>query len=377
MSGWELSPDDERRLDELYRLVRDWTGSFIGYPCNQDFDYSPLFRFLQFSLNNVGDPFAPNSYKVNTCGIEREVIEFFAELMHAPSDVWGYVTNGGTEGNMYGLYLARELLPDGMVYCSEDTHYSVSKILRVLKMRHIMIKSQEDGSVDLDDLRETIRLHRDVPPIIFATIGTTMREGIDDVEAIQGILREFAIPRSYIHSDAALSGMTLPFMDRPPPFDFAAGVDSMSISGHKMIGSPVPCGVVLALKSNVDRIARSIEYIGALDTTLSGSRSGFTPLVLWYAIRALGVDGFRRRVHACLETAEYAVEKLQGIGLDAWRNPLAITVVFPRPSDAVAEKWQLALEGPIAHLIVMPHVTRRHVDDFAREIQAANEGGLT
>ena len=43
---------------------------------------------------------------------------------------------------MYGLYMGRETFPEGIVYFSQDTHYSVVKILRLLKARNIMIKSQ-------------------------------------------------------------------------------------------------------------------------------------------------------------------------------------------------------------------------------------------
>ena len=67
-----------------------------------------------------------------------------------------------------------------------------------------------------------------------------------------------------------------------------------------MIGSPIPCGVVIAKRANVDRIARSVDYIGTLDTTLSGSRNAITPLFLWYALRTVGRDGFERRIAHCL-----------------------------------------------------------------------------
>ncbi|MGL4603719.1 MAG: hypothetical protein ACRCU9_06195 [Iodobacter sp.] len=101
---------------------------FLGYPCANDLDYSCLFRFMQFPINNEGDPFQSSTYRLATREIEQEVIHFFAELFNAPvNDYWGYVTNGGTEGNLYGLYLARELHPNGIVYFSEETHYSVAK----------------------------------------------------------------------------------------------------------------------------------------------------------------------------------------------------------------------------------------------------------
>ena len=56
------------------------------------------------------------------------------------------------------------------------------------------------------------------------------------------------------------------------------------------------------------RVARSIEYVGAMDTTLSGSRNAITPLMLWYAFQLHGLEGFRDIVTECLESAQYAVD---------------------------------------------------------------------
>ena len=107
----------------------------MGYPCNQDFDYSELLALSPVSAPTTsGDPFHGSSFRINTHEIEYEVIGLFADLMHLDREhAWGYVTSGGTEGNMYGLYLGREIFPDGVVYFSQDTHYSVVKILRLLK----------------------------------------------------------------------------------------------------------------------------------------------------------------------------------------------------------------------------------------------------
>lgn len=367
-----LADADRARLDELRARLEADRPTFVGYPCNQLPDFSELSPFLRFIINNVGDPFAGRGHiRQQTHDFEREVIHEFARLTRAPTgDYWGYVTNGGTEGNMYGLYLARELLPDGMVYFSEDTHYSVAKILRVLHARNIMIKSQPSGELDYLDLKETLRLHRDVPPIIFANIGTTMKGAVDDLARIRGIFEDLAVQRYYLHCDAALSGLILPFVASPQPFDFADGAHSISISGHKMIGSPIPCGVVLALKQHVDRIARSVEYVGVLDTTLSGSRSAISPLILWYALRRAGPDGFRQTVETCLARADYAIARFADRGIPAWRNKNSITVVFPRPGEAVFRKWQVAPYRDIGHLITMPHVTEAIIDEFVADVAA-------
>ena len=248
-----LNEVHKKRLERLLDGVQTEAHRFLGYPVSQQFDYSCLFPFLAYPMNNVGDPYTDSNYHLNSLNFEREVLAFFSELMNAADErVWGYVTNGGTEGNMYGIYLGREIFPNGMVYYSEDTHYSVLKILRILKARNIMIKSQPNGEMDYQDFAETISIFRDVPAIVFANIGTTMTGAVDNLTKIKQILKQRVMMTNYyIHADAALAGMILPFVDDRQPFDFSAGIDSISISGHKMIGSPIPCGIALARKSHV------------------------------------------------------------------------------------------------------------------------------
>ena len=361
----KAATETQARLDALLAYFEEQRARQVGYPCNQDFDYSALTPFLDYCPNNVGDPFHPSNFRSNTHEMEREVIGRFADMMRIERDrAWGYVTSGGTEGNMYGLYMGRELFPNGVTYFSQDTHYSVVKILRVLNMRNIMIKSQDNGEIDYDDLYETIRINRDSPVIFLANIGTTMKGAIDDVRKVRDILGNLVIGDSYIHADAALSGMILPFVDDPEPYGFDAGFDSVAVSGHKMIGSPLPCGVALTKREYVARISRSIEYVGVLDTTLSGSRNALTPLMLWYAFERYGMEGFRELVAGCLDVAEYAVARFRDSGIPAWRHKNSVTVVFPRPSDDVFRKWQIAPYEDIAHIITMPHVTRGMIDEI-------------
>lgn len=372
-----LSAVDSAKLDRLFDHLCAQKPLSIGYPCSQEFDYSPLYRFLGLAVNNVGDPFSGSNYQLNTHSIEREVVAEFAhfagftdEEIEGPGRAyWGYVTNGGTEGNMYGLYLARELYPDGIVYFSEDTHYSVSKILRLQHSRNIMIRSQADGEIDYADLEESLRIHRDTPAIFFLNVGTTMTGAMDRVDRVLEITRRLRLAHFYVHVDAALSGMILPFVEDPPPWNFAAGIDSLSISGHKMIGSPLPCGVALARKLHVDRVARSVEYIGALDTTISGSRNAITPLLLWYALHSRGLAGLRERVVRSLALADYAVASLRAIGVEAWRHRNSITVVFPRPPRAIMEKWILAPAEDICHLITVPGVDQAMIDAFVADMK--------
>ncbi|MBK1827031.1 histidine decarboxylase [Haloferula rosea] len=359
---------DFARLDQAQSRFTEASKSFLGYPTNLKFDYSDLAPFLAFALNNVGDPFQSSHTQLNTLDFEREVIDAFAWMTGADEDdYWGYVTSGGTEGNMYGLYLARELHPEGMVYFSEHTHYSVPKILRLQHTPSIMLKAQNNGEMDYDDLRESLKINRHRPPIIFANIGTTMTGAIDNLDRIQDILKDLAIPRSYIHADAALHGMGLAFMENPPPWNFKAGIDSISVSGHKWLGCPLPCGMAMARRQHVDRIARAVEYVGVNDTTITGSRNAHAPLMLWYALRKLGEPGLRATVTASLRISDYAIAAFKARGVSAWRNENSPIVVFPRPSHDLIKRWSLAPDREIAHIVCLAHVEEQTIDRFVTD----------
>ena len=52
------------------------------------------------------------------------------------------------------------------------------------------------------------------------------------------------------------------------------------------------------------------------------------------------------------------MNRMNRLGIKAWKNDYAITVVFPRPKEEVVKKWKLAVQDDIAHIICMPQVTK-------------------
>jgi histidine decarboxylase len=364
-----LSDKDEIRIQDYIRFLKENSKCSIGYPGATDYDFSELFPLLDVTINNVGDPKVESSYELNSRSFENEVLQFFAELFRAPkNNWWGYVTNGGSEGNLYGLYLARELFSNAIVYYSEATHYSVQKNIHILGIQSIVIRTYSNGEIDYDDLRDMIQMHRDQPVIVMANIGTTMTEAQDDLTKIKAIFKSLAIKNHYIHCDAALAGVYSALLNDDPKFDFINGCDSIAISGHKFMGSPIPSGVVLVKKSYKDRIGKIIPYIGSADTTISGSRNGHSPIFLWYTIKRFGKEGLKKRAQDGIDLAAYTVHRLQELGIDAWSNPGALTVVFPQAPDIIKNKWQLATEGGISHIICMPGVTKEKIDGFLDDL---------
>ena len=378
ITGAERDAEDPgARLRRVEQRMAERSGRLLGYPESQRFDYGPLLPLMAYNIDNLGDPYSELLYGVNSTDVERDVIAWFARLYGlAPDGAWGYVTSSGSEGNLYGLYLGREALPDAVLYFSSATHYSVPKAARLLRMDCRLVPAHEDGTLDLAAFRAALRdekAHRARPAVVNVNLGTTMTGGHDDLDGIVAVLREEDV-RFHLHCDAALSGMTLPFLEGAPPISFAdAPIGSVSVSGHKLLGAPFPCGIVITRPEHVARIQTEIPYIGAIDATIGGSRNGQAPLYLWHAVATRGgADGagFRQEVAACLANARHLADRITALGRRVLLNPHSLTVVFDEPSDALVRRWSLARSGGRAHVITVPHVTRALLDEFVAELAA-------
>jgi histidine decarboxylase len=345
----------------------------IGFPGATDLTFPALGEILTGQLlNNVGDPWDAGHGRNHTKTVEQQVVATVADLLRAPPHRWGYVTTGATEGTLHALDEAWQRFPDLVVYTSTSAHYSVIKGARLLKLPVVMVRADTTGRMDVADLRGEMARRRDRAAMIVATAGTTMTEATDDVAAITDACDELAVTRRRIHVDAALSGIPLALLPEGtrPAFDFTAGATSMVISGHKFLSTLMPCGVLVYAEPPV-AITGRVAYTGSADTTITGSRSGHTPLLLWWALCTLGPQGLRRRAQASRKLAAYTHRKLQKMGWPTGLNPHAFTVTLDQPPERVLAKWVLASDGQTAHVVCMPGVTREQIDHFLSDLAAA------
>ena len=115
-----FTADEARRAqDETFRVTTKQSQNFLGYQCNLHNDYSIASKYLTTMLNNIGDPFTPGSFTLNSKWMERNVLDYYASLWNAkwPHDstdadsYWGYLlTMGSSEANLYGMWNARDYL---------------------------------------------------------------------------------------------------------------------------------------------------------------------------------------------------------------------------------------------------------------------------
>jgi histidine decarboxylase len=422
--------------------------------------------------NNVGDPFVDGNCTLNTKVMERAVLDYIARLWRAPSpsdaanpeSYWGYVVSmGSTEGNLYGMYNARDYLagkrlwrePAGnltyirplphatnpnayrpIAFFSEDTHYSIVKIVRALAIPTFFEIGENEypgqcpinggrwprevpssngnagsGTVDIDALAALVEFfaERGFPPLVVLNYGSTFKGAYDDVEAagkrLMPVLERCglatrAVPYDpgdsskldtrtgyWIHVDAALAGTYMPFIEmahaagrlreRGPNFDFRLPfVHSIVTSAHKWPGSPLPGGVYMTKRKFTIAPPDNPEYIGAPDSTFSGSRNALTPAILWSYYAATSYEQETGKVVAAEDRAAYfegRLRELEGtLPGPIWvaRSPLSLTIRFRRPNDAIVFKYSLSAESlpvdgemrPYVHVYVMQSVTKARLD---------------
>jgi len=122
-------------LAELLKYETTQRDNFLGYQANQKLDYTDLSTYLDYQLNNIGDPFVEGNFTVNCKFAERAVLDYFASLWNARwphcnkdqdegwrDSYWGYVTSmGATEGNVYGLWNARDYLAGRFLLVDNDS----------------------------------------------------------------------------------------------------------------------------------------------------------------------------------------------------------------------------------------------------------------
>lgn len=380
------------RLNALLAQCETKTDVHLGYPYNLNVAYDDLRPFLDFFLNNLGDAYAQSNYGVNTQSFEREVIDVFARMWGAPdvapgaeSDIWGAVTSCGTEGNLLGILYGREALKAvptiPTLVSSVESHYSVPKAGRMYNMPYVRVPSNDQtGEIDYEALERSARriVHEQNGGVcMVVNVGSTVKGAHDRLDLVLEALDAANVPpeRRYIHCDAALSGLILPVVSEASDyhFGFDRGADSIAVSGHKQLGTPIPCGVVCTRREHMLRWSAGTpaeaDYVNTQDSTIAGSRSGFSALVLWYVLETKGLAGLETDARYCMDLAEYLKDELlrKVPGCGATRSAFSTTVVFQRPSAELETKYQLATTENIAHIVCTPSVGKEVVDAFATE----------
>ncbi|WP_067494387.1 pyridoxal-dependent decarboxylase [Actinoplanes sp. TFC3] len=340
------------------------------FPTGPVGDFAALRPFQEVLWNNIGSAGSNPPGGNHTKSLERALLEWAANLFDLPADDWwGNATTGGTAGNRAGLLTARDRFPrtpygmtTAVAYYSAAAHYSVPKMLHELNIPAVRVHTDAYGELDYEHLARSIR--PDASAIVTVTAGTTMTEAVDDPRRVHEVLDAAGVPGRYVHCDGALSAIPLA-LDMEL---ITEGVDSVSLSGYKFLGTPRVCGLVVG-RNAASRRSQHVSYIASIDDTPVGSIDGLPIAMMWYTVATHGNEGLRDQAYAARQLASYAENRLNAVGWPAWRHPWAFTVVFPTPPASIQQRWPLATDANgQSHLVCMPRTTKEQVDAFVAEM---------
>lgn len=387
------------QLQEKAALARH-KHRFLGYPVNMNTPPDAFFAWRRelaqagigsFAYNNVGNPYQPPPIDFNTHDFERKLIDNFASLYGFPADdIWGFLSNSGTDSNMHGMYIGRTLLAkrsgkQPKCYFTPEAHYSIQILTDLLGLERVFVNTLPDAGMDPRDLERKLKANRDCPALVVATTGTTFKGAIDRVDPIKAVLG--AHPH-YLHLDAALFGGYLPFTPEAGEVLHAGGrYDSIAVSCHKFFGFHSPAGLFICRGSTFDAFnelfgrIHSPDYIGHVPGTITCSRDALKPAEFSFYTRPEARTRQAGDARRMLATTDYLMQHLQErfANLQPVRaNKASNTIWMRKPVEWIVEKYTLATmkvnERDHAHVIVMPHVNRRVVDELLDDLERKQPG---
>ncbi|QQP55730.1 Uncharacterized protein FKW44_000165 [Caligus rogercresseyi] len=267
---------------------------------------------------------------------EKDIFQYMSGILRIP--LMNY---------MPSLHLVEALvisLDNPIIYVSHDAHYSMFKYTQILRMELIIVKSQETGELNYDDLERHIKDNLPRPAIISLNIGSTLKGAIDSIKKTKAILNKLKLTQFHIHCDAALDGGFLPLICDTPQHGFDMGIDSLAISLIKDI----------------------IEDIFSV-------KDGIITALLWYAVNRQRTISPGTEAKQQLEKAEYLYQNLRGISYPAGRNQYSNIVYFKKPSPEIIAKWKLATIEEISHIVLMQHIDYDILNEFLEDMKEYNQ----
>lgn len=349
---------------------------------------APFLRTLIANPNHIGCHTLGDSesYFEGTQKLEKELIAFLAENIFKaePGSYDGYVSAGGTEANIQGMWVYRNFFKNEhaidynemAVLTSVDSHYSVDKAANLLGV-DIEKLDVEDKTrqIDLTDLKEklaSLQRQRKKALIIQLNMGTTMFGSVDNIDKVVDQLKASEM-KYRIHIDAAFGGFIYPFSQQTQNINFQhPEVSSISMDAHKMLQAPYGTGIFMVRKGMIQHtLTSSAKYVQGLDYTLSGSRSGANAIAVWMILNRYGRSGWTEKIQNLLGMTDHLSETLDQMQIEYFREPGMNIVAFDKRviDDQLRKQYNIVTDGEHAKIVVMPHVTREKMNEFIKELK--------
>jgi glutamate/tyrosine decarboxylase-like PLP-dependent enzyme len=292
---------------------------FFGYITSSPAPIGMLADLLAAALNpNLG------AWTLSPAGteIERQTVQWIAELIGFPGDTGGLLVSGGNMANLVCFHAARTAkLPwntreqgiartgDGRprVYASAETHTWIQKAADLSGLGTDALRWIPTDSVlrmDVAALERQIEADRaagDRPFMVVGTAGSVSTGAVDPLPAIAALCRDRDL---WFHVDGAYGALAAAVEDCPADLRALKLADSVAVDPHKWLYAPLEAGC--ALVRDPEKLRASFSYVPpyyhleerGLNYVEYGPQNsrGFRALKVWLALRHAGAAGYRQMI---------------------------------------------------------------------------------
>jgi glutamate/tyrosine decarboxylase-like PLP-dependent enzyme len=296
---------------------------FLGYVIGAGAPLAALADLLAAAVNpNLGGwPLSPVATE-----IERQTVQWVAELIGYRPDCGGLLVSGGNMANFIGVLAARrakapwdvraEGMTDGRLrmYCSAETHTWVQKAADMFGFGNDALRwIPTDSTLRMDAaaLRSAVAADRRdglLPAIVIATGGSVSTGAVDPLRELAAFCREEDL---WLHVDGAYGAFAAAAPSAPDDLRALAEADSIALDPHKWLYMPAEAGCAL-VRSDADLLAAfdyTPPYYSLDEDELhyykrgpQNSR-GFRALKVWLSLRHLGREGYAELIEGDIRLA--------------------------------------------------------------------------
>jgi aromatic-L-amino-acid decarboxylase len=257
--------------------------------------------------------------------IELVTVDWLRQACELPDSAGGLFVSGGSMANITALAVARHVeledRPAGaVVYCSDQTHSSIERGLRVLGFGGDQLRKipcDDEFRLHLPALLSTVEADRAQglrPFCVVANAGTTNTGAIDPLPELADFCQREDL---WLHVDGAYGAAAVLCQRGQQLLRGLARVDSLALDPHKWLFQPYEIGCILVRDGRWLRQTFHIlpEYladvegqegeINLCDYGLQLTR-GFRALKLWMSLKLFGRSAFAKAINRGFDLAEVA-----------------------------------------------------------------------
>ena len=306
--------------------------------------------------------------------VERQVIEWFKQLVGFPTASMGLLVSGGSTAALTGLTVARHVKagfdvrseglqsghPRLVVYKGAEGHGCNQKVVELLGIGSANLRIVPHDSaqrISVAALEAAIQKDMEAghrPIAVVASAGTVNTGAIDPLAKIADLCARHKL---WLHVDAAYGGPAILSAKYHDALSALARADSIALDPHKWLYVPVEAGIVLVRDGEAMRGAFSLvpPYLRT-DGSTTGvggptwlseygfqQTRGFRALKVWMALKHHGLNGYKQAIEKDIALAEHLAERVRQAPELELAEPQSLSIVCFRyvPSGARSDRSAL------------------------------------